>query len=30
MQQMRALALTEEERRKAHGPGMGALKGVFG
>ena len=30
MQQMRALALTEQERRKAQGPGMGALRGVFG
>ena len=30
MQQMRALSLTEEERRKAQGSGMGALKGVFG
>lgn len=30
IQQMRALAMTEEERRKAQGPGMGVLRGVFG
>ena len=30
MQQMRALAMTEDERRKAQGPGMGVLRGVFG